>query len=82
MMLSSVDLPQPLGPTRQTNSPSLILSEMSSSACTAPRPVRNTFETCSTASFEGAMTCNSSTRGMGWCEQPPGRRVPLLAFYG
>ena len=34
MILRRVDLPQPLGPTRQTNSPSLILREMSSRALT------------------------------------------------
>ena len=34
MMLSSVDFPQPLGPTRQTNSPSPTSSETSSSAWT------------------------------------------------
>ncbi len=31
MMLSSVDLPQPEGPSRQTNSPSLTSRSMSSS---------------------------------------------------
>ena len=37
MMSSSVDLPQPLGPTRQTNSPSATSSDTSSSACTVAR---------------------------------------------
>ena len=41
MMSSSVDLPQPLGPTRQTNSPSATLSDTSSSACTVAAGVLN-----------------------------------------
>ena len=50
MMLSSVDLPQPLGPTRQRKPPTLTCSETASSACTSPpRPVKNRFETRSTA---------------------------------
>ena len=43
MMLSKVDLPQPDGPSRQTNSPLRISSETSSSAstlCAASRPMK------------------------------------------
>src|SRR5258705_2037274 len=50
MMLSSVLLPQPEGPRRQTNSPLRISSETSSSACTlcaASRPA-NVIDTWST----------------------------------
>src|SRR5215470_239315 len=56
MMLSSVLLPQPEGPSRQTNSPLRISSEMSSSACTlceASRPP-NVIDTWSTAMTPGA----------------------------
>src|SRR5436190_1984574 len=51
MMLSSVLLPQPEGPSRQTNSPLRMSTETSSSACTlcaASRPVK-TIDTWSTA---------------------------------
>ena len=44
MMSSSVDLPQPRGPTRQTNSPSPTSSEMSSSAWTSPLLLLNRFD--------------------------------------
>ena len=37
IMRSSVDFPQPEGPTRTRNSPSAISSEMSSTATTPPR---------------------------------------------
>src|SRR6187402_3136396 len=51
MMLSSVDLPQPEGPSRQTNSPRRMSRVMTSSACTrcdASRPGK-IIDTCSTA---------------------------------
>src|SRR5437016_3220045 len=56
MMLSSVLLPQPEGPSRQTNSPLRISSETSSSACTlcaASRPA-NVIDTRSTTTGGGA----------------------------
>ena len=66
MILRRVDFPQPLGPTRQTNSPStLMLRLTSSSALTAPRPVAKTFETCSTESLHGGTGLSSSPRTMG-----------------
>src|SRR5215470_16161545 len=55
-MLSSVLLPQPEGPSRQTNSPLRISSETSSSACTlceASRPPK-VIDTWSTAMTPGA----------------------------
>src|SRR6266850_4083221 len=55
MILSNVDLPQPLGPTRQTNSPSAMRSVTSSSAWTFSVLVRNHFETCSRTSLEGTV---------------------------
>jgi hypothetical protein len=61
MMLRSVVLPQPLGPTRQRKPPTLTCSETASSACTSPlRPVKNRFETRSTASFAGTTFSSSS----------------------
>src|ERR1700751_5812574 len=61
MMLSRVDLPQPLGPTRQRKPPTFTCSEILSSACTSPlRPVKNRFETRSTASFSGTTFSSSS----------------------
>src|SRR5436190_8001047 len=60
MISSKVDLPQPLGPTRQTNSPSPMVSETLSSACTVCRVVRNHFDTFSTMSFAGGGPINSS----------------------
>jgi hypothetical protein len=38
-MRSSVDFPQPLGPTMQTNSPGAMLRSTSSSATTEPCPL-------------------------------------------
>src|ERR1700680_2405899 len=61
MILSSVVLPQPLGPTRQRKPPTPTCSETASSARTSPlRPVKNRFETRSTASFAGTTFSNSS----------------------
>src|SRR5215468_24886 len=65
MMLSSVLLPQPDGPSRQTNSPLRISSETSSSACTlceASRPAKviDTWSIAMTAS--SAMTPGASSR--------------------
>src|SRR6185369_4454579 len=51
MMSSSVVLPHPLGPTRQTNSPSAMRRSMLSSTCTSARGVRNHLDTPSTISF-------------------------------
>src|SRR4051794_21425745 len=56
MMASSVDLPQPEGPSRQTNSPLRISSDTLSSACTfcdASRPAK-TIDTPSIAIAVGA----------------------------
>ncbi len=39
MMRSKVDLPQPLGPTNETNSPCATSSEMSRNASTGPLAV-------------------------------------------
>jgi len=50
MMSSSVDLPQPLGPTRQTKPPGATRRLMLSSACTMPRRERNHFDTPLTSS--------------------------------
>src|SRR6202008_1074399 len=62
---SNVDLPQPLGPTRQTKPPTLTLKETSSSACTSPpRSAGNRFETLSTASFAGGTFWSSSSIGI------------------
>jgi hypothetical protein len=55
MMSSSVVLPQPLGPTRQTNSPSATSSETSSSACTIAAAVLKHLLTPCTASFVADM---------------------------
>src|SRR6266436_2287594 len=57
MLASSVDLPQPEGPSRQTNSPLRISSDTLSSACTfcdASRPAK-TFDTRSIAMAVGAV---------------------------
>src|SRR5262245_23943606 len=51
MILSKVDFPQPLGPTRHTNSPSAMRSDTSSSACTCRELVWNHFDTCCRTSF-------------------------------
>ena len=58
MISSSVDFPQPLGPTRQRNSPGATVSETSSRACTEVREVRNHFDTPSRKSWpmESAVT--------------------------
>src|SRR5450432_3049975 len=60
MILSKVDLPQPLAPTRQTNSPSPTFKLTRSSACTVPVAVLKLFETLSIASLLGVITSNSS----------------------
>src|SRR5215831_14649965 len=51
MMFSNVDLPQPLGPTKQTNSPSAMRSVTSSRACTCNELVWKHLETWSSTSF-------------------------------
>src|SRR5919197_1366955 len=43
--LRSVDFPQPDGPTMETNSPSLTVNDMSSTADNSPSPVLKRFET-------------------------------------
>src|SRR3954465_15648628 len=58
MMSRSVDLPQPLGPTRQTNSPSNTVSDTFSKASTVARLDKKRLETLSTTSLEWA--------GLGW----------------
>src|SRR4030095_3790326 len=60
MMLSKVDFPQPLAPTRQTNSPSPTFKLTRSSACTVPVAVLKVLETLSIASLLGARISNSS----------------------
>src|SRR5689334_1202381 len=52
-----VDLPQPLGPTRHTNSPACTLKLTSSKAWTTASRVRNHFEICSTTSSPRAARC-------------------------
>src|SRR4051795_7806639 len=54
MMSRSVDLPQPLGPTRQTNSPSDTVSDTFSKASTVARLDKKRLETPSTTSLERA----------------------------
>src|SRR6266850_536038 len=66
IMLSNVVLPQPLAPTRQTNSPSATFRLTRSSARTAPDAPLKFFETFSIASFEGAMTSSSSVAEEWW----------------
>ena len=66
MMLSNVVLPQPLAPTRQTNSPSVTFRLTRSSARTAPDAPLKLFETFSIASFEGAMSSSSSAAEEWW----------------
>src|SRR5213596_1646639 len=68
MMLSNVVLPQPLAPTRQTNSPSATFRLTRSSARTAPDAPLKFFETFSIASFDGAMTSSSSAAEEWWRE--------------
>ena len=60
MMLSNVVLPQPLAPTRQTNSPSATFRLTRSSARTEPDAPLKLFDTFSIASFEGVTTWSSS----------------------
>src|ERR1051326_227730 len=57
--LSSVLLPHPDGPTRQTNSPSCTLSDTLSSACTSPLEVLKCLETPSTTSLGGAVVSSN-----------------------
>src|SRR5262249_5234694 len=66
MMLSNVDLPQPLAPTRQTNSPSATLRLTLSSARTYTAALLNHLETFSIVSFDGAMTSSSSAAEERW----------------
>src|SRR6476660_2852166 len=66
MMFSNVVLPQPLAPTRQTNSPSSTFRLTRSRARTAPDAPLKLFETLSIASFEGAMTSSSSVAEEWW----------------
>src|SRR6187401_2300433 len=66
MILSNVVLPQPLAPTRQTNSPSATFKLTRSSARTAPDAPLKFFETFSIASFDGAMTSSSSAAEERW----------------
>src|SRR5215207_3391786 len=60
MMSRSVDLPQPLGPRRQTNSPSDTLSDTFSKASTVARFEKNRFETPS------MMSLGRAGWGCGW----------------
>src|SRR6476469_8686686 len=66
MILSNVVLPQPLAPTRHTNSPSATYRLTRSSARTAPDAPLKFFETFSIESFEGAMTSSSSAAEERW----------------
>src|SRR6185503_21148207 len=66
IMLSNVVLPQPLAPTRQTNSPSVTFRLTRSSARTDPDAPLKFFETSSIASFDGAMTSSSSAAEERW----------------
>src|SRR5215831_13508375 len=66
MMLSNVDLPHPLAPTRQTNSPSATFRLTLSNARTSPDAPLNLFETFSIPSFDGAMTSSSSAAEERW----------------
>jgi hypothetical protein len=60
MILSNVVLPQPLAPTKQTNSASATFTLTRSRASTGPDALLKLFDTFSMASFEGVMTWSSS----------------------
>ena len=64
--LSSVVLPQPDGPTTQTNSPSSTTNETSRSACVAFSPVPYVFARCVISSIRLAAArqprCQASSR--------------------
>ena len=68
MMLSKVDFPQPLAPTRQTNSPSPTFRLTLSKRQDRARCALKLFETFSIASFEGGMTSELLRwlRNVGW----------------
>src|SRR5437870_3898895 len=66
IMLSKVVLPQPLAPTRHTNSPSATFRLTRSSARTLPEALRKLFDTPSTESFEGGMIWSSSVAEEWW----------------
>jgi hypothetical protein len=65
MILSKVVLPQPLAPTKQTNSASATFKLTRSNASTGPDELLKLFDTFSIASFEGAMSWSSSVAEEG-----------------
>src|SRR6476646_1547221 len=73
MMFSKVDFPQPLGPTRQTNSPSAMRSDTSSRAWTCKDLVWNHFDTCSSTSLaacDWAGGCSEVTMSIDLFDEP------------
>ena len=77
-MLSSVDLPQPLAPTMQTNSPSATFRLTRSSARTVPARLRKLFDTFSIASFLGETSASSSVTENRFCEPNHSRSLDQL----
>src|ERR1051326_5700310 len=63
IMLSSVLLPQPLGPTIETNSPRPIVRLTSSTACTSPWRERKRFDTPRTATAGMALAIAAPSLG-------------------
>ena len=63
MMLSKVDLPHPLRPTRQTNWPSFTCKLIFANASALPRFVTKIFDTFSTTTF----ACAGAARSQGVC---------------